>query len=207
MFCQCFEVAQTLIKKGFFISEGQKGRGELEEPSLVSRALFCCSQAEQIEPMFPDRMPHPVLSDLVWSCVFQSHLDYLSEKKKKKKPPSFYVELFEFIVPSQITSAASISHSPRVECLMNRRILRQIFGWLLSAPKTRALYIWHFSPFSLHLQLSATVYCTAKMLSAPAACKWYISPNSWVIKHSDLNFKKSFRTCVRRNCCWIPQTA
>lgn len=34
------EVAQRLIKEGFFISEGQKGRGELEEPSLVSGACF-----------------------------------------------------------------------------------------------------------------------------------------------------------------------
>lgn len=32
-----------------FISEGQKGRGELEEPSPVG-ASFCCFQAEPIEP-------------------------------------------------------------------------------------------------------------------------------------------------------------
>lgn len=44
------EVARSLIKEGFFISEGQKGRG-LEEPPLVGGAcFFFCFQAEQIEP-------------------------------------------------------------------------------------------------------------------------------------------------------------
>lgn len=36
-------------QRTLFISEGQKGRGELEEPSPVG-ALFCCFQAEPIEP-------------------------------------------------------------------------------------------------------------------------------------------------------------
>lgn len=43
------EVARSLIKEDFFISEGQKGRG-LEEPPLVGGACFFCFQAEQIEP-------------------------------------------------------------------------------------------------------------------------------------------------------------
>lgn len=41
------EVVQRRIKEGFFISEGQKRGGELEEPSLVSGAGFVVFQAEK----------------------------------------------------------------------------------------------------------------------------------------------------------------
>lgn len=63
------EVARSLIKEDFFISEGQKGRG-LEEPPLVGGAcfVFFVSRLNKLNLprlTFPDRTSQPVLSDLV----------------------------------------------------------------------------------------------------------------------------------------------
>lgn len=201
--CYWREIHQRML----FISEGKKGRGELEEPSPVG-ALFCCLQAEPIEPKQAYVFRQDAGAGASWPCLIRciaipSGLSVPQDKTNQKKPPSFHVELFEFIVPSRITSAASVGSSLRIETLMNR----WNFGWLLTGPTIRALYTWHFSSFNLHVLLLALAHCGAKKLLVPAACKWYISPNSSVIKHSDLNFKKSFRTCVQRNCCWNAQTA
>lgn len=184
-----------------FISEGRR---ELEEPSPVG-ALFCCFQAEPIGSCVQTGRR----AGAFWPCLIRciaipSGLSVPKDKmNNKKKKATFVSRWIIWILHSPVPSTASIGSSLRVETLMNRRN----FGWLLTGPTLRALYTWHFSSFNLRVLLLASAHCAAKMLWVPAACKWYISPNSSVIKHSDLNFKKSFRTCVRRNCCWNAQTA
>lgn len=86
--------------------------------------------------------------------------------------------------------------SSSVECLMNRKHFSGNHAGLLTAPKIRALYTWHFSTFNQHVLLSTTIYCEMKTLSIHVACKWYISPNYSAIKHSVLNSENFFLECV-----------